>query len=319
MNNEVDVSVIIPTFNRRALLEQAINSCFDGNDGLIIEVIVVDDGSSDSTKEFLSQLDYSRVRVLFQEQQGAQIARNRGIEESTGHCVKFLDDDDFFYPGTLKKQYSSLMESGADIAYGAHSEVDVDGNEMITYNHVDWADPFAELLSGVGCAIFSYLFTRKVVEKYKWKQGLTVRQDLDFMLNIALHDFSFVLVDGISGGYRNHGNFRVTDMNKERKRSCEIHCKIIFDYVQAAEVLGKLTEERKKSAAQGLWPRLHLLSDADMESFDRLYSKLLSFHPEFYPDRGVLLLYLDKILGVPRMERILKSARDIRRRWGLLK
>jgi glycosyltransferase involved in cell wall biosynthesis len=98
-----DVSVIIPTYNRKNYLRKAIASCFEGNDGFDIEVIVVDDGSTDDTQEWAEALSDERVVYVRQEEGGAQVARNRGMNEATGEFIKFLDDDDELVRGTLKE------------------------------------------------------------------------------------------------------------------------------------------------------------------------------------------------------------------------
>lgn len=70
-----DVSVVIPTYNRENYLRRAVASCFDGNVGLDVEVVVVDDGSSDGTRKYLDD----RVRPIFQEHQGSQVVQQRAL------------------------------------------------------------------------------------------------------------------------------------------------------------------------------------------------------------------------------------------------
>ncbi len=94
-------SVIIPTYNRAAFIKQSILSVLN-QDYELYEVIVVDDGSQDNTKEIVSRIDSERVRYVYQNNNERAVARNRGVQESTGDYVTFLDSDDMLYPNYLK-------------------------------------------------------------------------------------------------------------------------------------------------------------------------------------------------------------------------
>src|SRR5210317_1951921 len=96
------VSVIIPTYNRGWILAEAIDSVL-AQDFKDYELIVVDDGSTDNTREILGR--YGRdIVVLAQSNQGVSAARNRGIAACTGKFVAFLDSDDLWLPQKLSRQ-----------------------------------------------------------------------------------------------------------------------------------------------------------------------------------------------------------------------
>jgi len=102
------VSVIIPTYNRAHYLGEAIESILNQDiRDCQIEIIVVDDGSTDNTKEALRKFG-DRVRYIYQDNCGAGPARNRGINEATGEWVAFLDSDDRWLPGKLSLQFRVL-------------------------------------------------------------------------------------------------------------------------------------------------------------------------------------------------------------------
>ena len=122
-----DISVVIPTYNRKEYLQQAISSCFEGNEGIGVEVVVVDDGSTDGTRAFLEELDHDRVRPFFQEHQGGQVARNRGLAEAQGTYIKFLDDDDWLAEGTLSREVEALEQTESAVCYGPYLAVEADG------------------------------------------------------------------------------------------------------------------------------------------------------------------------------------------------
>lgn len=102
------VSVIIPTYNRAHYLGEAIESVLkQDNRDCQIEIIVIDDGSTDNTREVLRKFG-SSIRYVYQDNRGAGAARNRGIDEATGEWVAFLDSDDRWLPDKLTLQFRVL-------------------------------------------------------------------------------------------------------------------------------------------------------------------------------------------------------------------
>ena len=116
MSNEVKVSVIIPVFNAQRYLDE----CFDSIQGQTlkeIEIICVDDGSTDESVEMLRkrQENDSRIRILQQKNAGPGAARNTGFRAAEGDYVIFWDADDFFEPEALEELYGKITEDQADV------------------------------------------------------------------------------------------------------------------------------------------------------------------------------------------------------------
>ncbi len=102
------LSVVIPTWNRARLVCEAVESALAQSPGGV-EVIVVDDGSTDGTGEVLARRFGSRVRVLRQaSRRGPGAARNAGVREARGHLLAFLDSDDLWLPGKLDAELGVL-------------------------------------------------------------------------------------------------------------------------------------------------------------------------------------------------------------------
>src|ERR1700733_8760462 len=121
-------SVVIPTYNRAhtvvACIESALAQSFTG-----LEVIVVDDGSSDDTGSVLKQAFGDRIRYYFQTNQGASVARNKGVEEARGEWIAFLDSDDLWEKEKVEWQLKALEQFGpqcggcyTDVRFFNHSE-----------------------------------------------------------------------------------------------------------------------------------------------------------------------------------------------------
>lgn len=126
--NDYKLSVVIPAYNAQKFISRCISSAL-ASDLKEIEVIAVDDGSTDETKDILSWYEnmYPQFfKKIFKENGGAAEARNYGITESKGHYIAFIDSDDMIRPDAYSTMYDSLQKTGADIAIGRLYKVDND-------------------------------------------------------------------------------------------------------------------------------------------------------------------------------------------------
>ena len=126
--NDYKLSVVIPAYNAQKFISRCISSAL-ASDLKDIEVIAVDDGSTDETKDILSWYEnmYPQFfKKIFKENGGAAEARNYGIAESKGHYIAFIDSDDMIRPDAYSTMYDSLQKTGADIAIGRLYKVDND-------------------------------------------------------------------------------------------------------------------------------------------------------------------------------------------------
>lgn len=107
------VSVVIPTYNRAEKVQKGIASVL-AQTFTDIEIVVVDDGSSDDTEGILKKVFGSRIRYFYQPNQGVSAARNRGIAEACGEWIAFLDSDDYWDANKLKLQFDALEKFSAN-------------------------------------------------------------------------------------------------------------------------------------------------------------------------------------------------------------
>jgi glycosyltransferase involved in cell wall biosynthesis len=120
-----DVSVVIPTRDRPELLVQALRSVLT-QEGVTIEVVVVDDGDRESAARVVASADDARVRVLRTTTRGVSGARNLGVASATGNWIAFLDDDDVWAPDKLTRQFAAAESIGATWVYAGDVTVDAE-------------------------------------------------------------------------------------------------------------------------------------------------------------------------------------------------
>ena len=119
------VSVVVPTHDRRRLLGQTLASILRQRE-VDLEVLVVDDGSSDGTAEAVAGLGDARVRLLrHPTPQGVAAARNRGIAEAAGAWLAFCDDDDLWAPDKLARQLQAAHQTGRGWVYTGEVRIDL--------------------------------------------------------------------------------------------------------------------------------------------------------------------------------------------------
>lgn len=145
MEEQIKVSVIIPAYNCRKTLCDAIDSALLQN--VASEIIIIDDCSKeDLTEIYTEYADYSSVRVFHNERNlGVAASRNRGVALARGEYIAFLDADDMWREGKLEKQLQLMEQTGAVLSSTARELLKEDGSstemviavpERITYKHL---------------------------------------------------------------------------------------------------------------------------------------------------------------------------------------
>lgn len=122
-------SVVIPLYNQEKLITRTIGSVFEQKiDNL--ELIIIDDGSTDNSVNVVKQYKDERIKLITQPNSGAPTARNRGIAESRGEYIALLDADDYFLEGHLIRAKSIIEKEGLD---GSYSKIIVDRGDDISF------------------------------------------------------------------------------------------------------------------------------------------------------------------------------------------
>lgn len=178
------ISVVIPCYNHGAYLAEAIRS-IQSQSYPDIEIIVVDDGSTDYTKEVAWR--FEKVRYVHQSNQGLSAARNNGIKHCTGAYIIFSDADDWLLPGALQISYD-LLHQHPDAAFvsGGHIKVNEFGNVL---EEVAWPvteQHYQHLLQGNYIGMHgTVLYRAWAFEKVQFDTTLRACEDYDVYLKLA--------------------------------------------------------------------------------------------------------------------------------------
>lgn len=196
------VSVVIPTYNRADKVRKSVESVL-AQSFRDLEVIVVDDGSSDDTEQTLRHAFRDRIRYYFQPNQGVSVARNRGIEEASGEWIAFLDSDDLWEREKIEWQFKALQRFGSqcsacytDVEFFNHSETRTMFQlAQNSYKHEDAMGINNDVLrllvkpggAGMVVCLSSLLVRRDAIKKIGgFDPSLLYSQDSEFMFRLAI-------------------------------------------------------------------------------------------------------------------------------------
>lgn len=194
------VSVIIPTYNRAPLLREAIESVL-AQTFAPTEILVVDDGSTDGTRETIAMFG-EKVRALTRTNGGAAAARNMGIQNAQGELVAFLDDDDVWVPTALEWQVERFQDSSTpptDIVMGMTQRAALDDGHAVF-------GPWAARVFG------SALVRRDVFRRVGPVDAeLRYGEDVDWFLRVREQEVPLVFINKVTMLYRIHAHSLMSD------------------------------------------------------------------------------------------------------------
>ena len=183
------ISVIIPTYNRGKLVTKAIKSALNQTYNNI-EVIVVDDCSTDNTEIEIKKINDSRIKFIkLKQKKGGNYARNRGVRIATGEFISFLDSDDIFYYNKLEKQINNIKNKKTDFDF-CKIHIHIKNKYCMNFilpnisqeQSIIKGDIYDELTKDNFISTQSILVKKKEIEKFFFDINLPRLQDYDFLL-----------------------------------------------------------------------------------------------------------------------------------------
>lgn len=133
IDENIDLSIIVPAYNSSDYIKECISSVLMQETSYNYELIVINDGSKDDTLEKINLFKENKhLKIINQENKGFSGARNRGIDESLGKYIMFLDSDDLLCENSIEKLIKTAKEKKADIVQGSYYTFNKNGNKFYT-------------------------------------------------------------------------------------------------------------------------------------------------------------------------------------------
>lgn len=178
------ISVILPTYNRADYIYDSAMSVLQQT-YTDIELIIVDDGSIDNTKEVVEKIEDRRCQYVYQENRGACAARNHGIHLAKGEYIAFHDSDDIWYKDKLEKQMKVLEKENDDIVFCAFFRREDKSFFKIPDENFDIQTlNFKKLLRGNVISTQTILCKSKCLKEEKFNETMPRFQDWELMLRM---------------------------------------------------------------------------------------------------------------------------------------
>ena len=214
----MDISVVIPTYNRYELLKRAIASLYEQTTPPQ-EIIVVDDGSTDNTKAIVK--DFPEIIYIYQENRGVSVARNAGIQKAKNEWIAFLDSDDEWHSKKLQKQID-FHRKNSDILMSYTDEVWIRNGKKVKipkkYRKIG-EDAFVENLSYCNIAPSSVMLHKKLLDRVGlFDEDLEVCEDYDLWLRIASKEKIALIDEKLINKYAGHDEQLGFRKNMDRVR-----------------------------------------------------------------------------------------------------
>lgn len=119
-NKSVNLSIIVPAYNVEKFIGECLKSIFEQETKYRYEVIIVNDGATDSTESVIKKFEDKRMIYIKQDNGGLSAARNKGLDMASGKYVMFVDSDDILYPKAIENMLDSIYENDADAVVGSY-------------------------------------------------------------------------------------------------------------------------------------------------------------------------------------------------------
>lgn len=222
------VSIIIPVYNNSIFIKDCIEDlCRQTFKN--IEIIIVDDGSTDNSFEIAKQFEKDNIKVYRQQNAGAAVARNTGLAHAKGSFIQFMDIDDFLSHSKIEKQVNALIDAPDKVAvcnyvtFANSNEIDTiksypDQTKFI-YSTEDTAEFLLNLWGANGGSYFiqtnCWLVPRSIIEKAgRWRQYKCPDDDGEFFTRVLLASIGIIHTPGQINYYRHFAKQKTLSANK---------------------------------------------------------------------------------------------------------
>lgn len=309
-DRSIALSIIIPTYNRLWSLPRAVDSCRGST--VATEIIVVDDGSTDGTWEWLgTQRD---VIALRQENQGKGWAVNRALTTvARGEYVRFLDSDDWLLPGANDEQVSIARATDADVVVSGLRGFNEEGRVIQERPWKPTDDFIARQLGNDDSSHYSaFIFRRAFVADIPHRTEYAF-DDRMYILEVALREPRVAVHEGFALGHSlHHGRERVQYAHGLREAAGNLQLLTIYKRILGQlKSSGRLTENRRKAPCGVLWRLAHWIAYTSPEEGAEVAEWVYRLDPSFTPRNQGMTGVLYRLLGFRRAQLVFRFRRAL--------
>lgn len=233
------VSIIIPCFNSLPFLKETLTCAFNQTYPNI-EIIVIDDNSTDGSYEYLQSLNKPNLILAKNKGKGACAARNYGLELAKGYYIQFLDADDLLSPDKIEKQVIRLqtldrntVASCGWVHFSNKADIDKYQPQKIDLSYSAPTEWLKDSWSGEGMTtIHSWLIPRLLIAQAgSWDEELIKNQDGEFMARILCHASSIVFLEDIYSFYRKPAATNISQNKSKEAIESVLKSYKLYEYV----------------------------------------------------------------------------------------
>lgn len=225
MNQDL-VSIIIPTYNSKEYLVSSVESALSQSHKNI-EVIVVDDGSTDETRQLFPGFEKLGVKCFSHENRGACAARNLGLKMATGDYIHFLDADDLIHKDKISIQLKAMQQDNSDLSkcFWGKFTGDISNVQPFIHQHIDFSDIHngKDIMRSIGMKNWAgvhhqYLLRRDLIEKAgEWNETLLNNQDGEYFSRVFINAKKVSIIPQQLAYYRVGQTGTVSSLNSIKK------------------------------------------------------------------------------------------------------
>lgn len=308
----IDISIIIPTYNRFWSLPQAVESCRSSR--CAVEIIVVDDGSTDGTSTWLEK--QTDLIVIKQPNSGKCTAVNNGFKLAKGKYIRFLDSDDMLAKQANDEQFNLAIQTSADIVVSGSSDFNNEGQTLKTRLFIETDDFIAQQLGeGYGSHYSAFIFQKEFIDNIPHRPEFAYRDDRLFILEAALKNPVIAVHPGAALLHRvtHNDRLQISSGLKQQAQNSQ-HFNLYRKILNQLALEGRLTGSRINAATKVLWPLAHWIAIYDPTEAQKLVDWIFELDPAFIaPEKGLLgLLYRNA--GFTATERLLQVRRFLKKK-----
>ena len=286
MNHSLYFSIIIPTFNRSDFILKSVMSVLD-QDYKKFEIIVINDGSTDSTIDTLKTITDSRLKVINIKNSERAAARNRGVIEAKGDYISFLDSDDIYYNNYLSNANKILISKEQPAFFHQAYEIKTEQGKKLHYD-IEFGDGVKFLIKGNPLSCLGVFIKREIALHFPFidDRRLAGSEDWELWIRLAAN-YGLIKDNTITSCLIVHDDRSVLKVDKE---NLLLRKQLLLNYVFQDKKVNEvfIKYKNKMIAYTYTYSSLHLILDGKSLTGIKYFIKALLKYPLCIFDRRTL-------------------------------